>query len=162
MDLIEEEKVKRFNGVTIYGKVIIGKNVSIKPGTYIEGPSIIMDNVSIGANSTIGPYTYIGENSNIGNSSVIEKTLILENSIIGNHVSLRNSIVGEGAIIGDNVSVSDVSYAQDITIKVSLAGHVYDIGKKKFGAVIGSYAIVPSLTALKAGQIIMPYTLYWK
>ncbi|MEM2928270.1 MAG: sugar phosphate nucleotidyltransferase [Nitrososphaerota archaeon] len=160
MDLIEGERVKEFNGVTIDGKVIISKGVSIKPGTYIEGPSIIMDNVSIGANSTIGPYTYIGEKSAIGNSSVIEKTLVLENSIIGDHVSLRNSIIGEGAIIGDNVSVSDVNYAQDITIKVSLAGNVYDIGKKKFGAVIGSYAIVPPLTALKAGQIIMPYTIY--
>lgn len=160
MDLIKGEKIKDFNGVTINGKVIIGKNVSIKPGTYIEGPSIIMDDVSIGANSTIGPYTYIGEKSVIGNSSVIEKTLILENSTIGDHVSLRSSIVGEGAIIGDNVSVLDKNYADNVTIKVSLAGQVYDIGKKKFGAVIGSYAIVPSLTALKAGQIIMPYTIH--
>ncbi len=160
MDLIEGEKIKEFDGVIINGKIIIGKNVSIKPGTYIEGPSIIMDNVSIGANSTIGPYTYIGEKSIIGNSSVIERTLILENSIIGNHVSLRSSIIGEGAIIGDSVSVLDTNYSDNVTIKVSLAGQVYDIGKKKFGAVIGSYAIVPSLTALKAGQIIMPYTIY--
>ena len=54
-------------GVTIHGKVVLGKkNSIIRSGTYILGPVFIGEGCDIGPNSYLRKYTYLGNNVNVG------------------------------------------------------------------------------------------------
>lgn len=159
MDRILEKQAKvRIPGVNIEGKVLIGENVAIKPGTYVSGPCIIGDNVTVGANSAILQYTAISEGSIIGNSTTIGNSLIMENVYIGDNVSLHHSIVGENARIMSGTCVSTEDHRSSANVKMALAGTVYDTGRKRLGAIIGSNSSVAPLSRLFPGQVIMPYS----
>lgn len=123
-----------------YGDIMDGKvNISVpkvKKGIFIKQelpdgdydivpPVYIGKNVKIGQGSVIGPYTAIEDNAFIGDNSRIKKTLIMQNasvcencdtigSVIGekcliksNNICLEGSCIGEGCIIGSGSTVSN-------------------------------------------------------
>jgi glucose-1-phosphate thymidylyltransferase len=83
----------------IDGRVEVGKGTKILSST-IRGPSIIGENCMI-ENSYIGPYTSIGSNSKIIESS-IEYCVILEGASIVGIERLEESLVGRYAKITKN------------------------------------------------------------
>jgi glucose-1-phosphate thymidylyltransferase len=83
----------------IDGRVEVGKGTKILSST-IRGPSIIGENCII-ENSYIGPYTSIGSNSKIIESS-IEYCVILEGASIVGIERLEESLVGRYAKITKN------------------------------------------------------------
>lgn len=130
--------------------VIIGNNVTIGKGSYIDDYVIIKDNVTIGENCFIGARSILGEftidcikNRNnfdkklsIGNNAIIRSdTIIYTDCLIGSdfqtghHVTIR-----EKSIIGDNVSLGTLSDIQgDCIIKHYVRAHsnVF-IGQKSY------------------------------
>ncbi|MEM3697910.1 MAG: glucose-1-phosphate thymidylyltransferase [Candidatus Bathyarchaeia archaeon] len=85
---IEESKVE--------GRVTIQSGAKIINST-VRGPTIIGENCII-QNSFIGPYTSIGKNAQIVESS-IEYSVIMENTIIENVERLEESLIGRNAKI---------------------------------------------------------------
>lgn len=129
---------------------IIGNNVNIGKGSYIDDYVIIKDNVTIGENCFIGARSILGEftmncikirnNSekklSIGNNAIIRSdTIIYTDCIIGSdfqtghHVTIR-----EKSIIGDNVSLGTLSDIQgDCIIKHYVRAHSnVHIGQKSY------------------------------
>jgi glucose-1-phosphate thymidylyltransferase len=87
------------DGVTITGNHIgIGKKTIIHNRTTLRGPIIIGENCKLGPNTYIGPYTALGDNVTVVNSEI-------ENSIVmhGTHIDCDQRIVD--SIIGRNVKV---------------------------------------------------------
>ena len=80
----------------VMGRVTIGRESSIR-GSTVRGPVIIGENVSV-ENSFIGPFTSVGNGSQIVHS-VIEHSVILEGVSIQNVDRLEDSLVGNGAKI---------------------------------------------------------------
>ncbi len=102
--LILDERIKKeikgeIEDSKINGRVVVEERTKIIKSE-VRGPSIIGKNCII-ENSFIGPYTSIGDNTKIVNSS-IEHSIILENSIIENIERLDSSLVGKNSKIIKN------------------------------------------------------------
>src|SRR3989339_1518297 len=83
----------------IQGPVKIGKNTRICPNSLIRGPVVIGDNCQIEA-SYIGPYTSIGNGSQIKGSEV-EHSIIFNNVTIDTRKRIIDSIIGQHASVVD-------------------------------------------------------------
>jgi glucose-1-phosphate thymidylyltransferase len=92
-DLEEKRYGEIEEGVSITGKVSIGKNSIIKEGSVIKGPIIIGNNCKIGPNSYVGPYTSIGDNTEITNGE-IESSIIVGDCKINFNQKIVNSLIG--------------------------------------------------------------------
>lgn len=118
--------IKDFNTVFIEDNVQIGENTVIEPFTVIKGPT------KIGSFCNIGPFAHIRPDTIIG-----------KNCKIGNYVEIKKSK------IGDNVHIAHLSYIGDATIEKGTnigAGTItanFD-GKKKNKTFIGKNVYVGS------------------
>lgn len=117
LDLIQTENHGTIESGTITGHVKIGKNTIIRNNSAIIGP-VIIGNDCIISGSTIGPYTSIGNASQITESQVsnsivmeggrIEQAGIISESLIGKNVTLkkqRPDLQGRSFVLGDGSQV---------------------------------------------------------
>jgi NDP-sugar pyrophosphorylase family protein len=103
--------------------VQVGKNVHIDPTATIQGPTIIGDNVDIGADCLIGN-CIIGSNVNIMHGSQLLlsvvgdgcflpfraslfMTTLMENSMVAQNATLQYCVIGRDTFIGANVTFTD-------------------------------------------------------
>jgi len=84
----------------IYNDVKIGKDTIIYPFTFIES------DVNIGKRCRIGPFSFVGVN-----------TRISDEVKISNFVKIKNSKIGEGSIIGNNSSVINSKLPKNTILK---------------------------------------------
>jgi glucose-1-phosphate thymidylyltransferase len=82
----------------IQGRVSIGKNVHVKKGALIRGPTVIGENATIENEVYIGPYTSIGNNTHIKRGE-IENSIIMENCVIEINTKIIDSIIGANSEI---------------------------------------------------------------
>jgi glucose-1-phosphate thymidylyltransferase len=82
----------------IQGRVSIGKNVHVKKGALIRGPTVIGENATIESEVYIGPYTSIGNNTHIKKGE-IENSIIMENCVIEIDTKIIDSIIGANSEI---------------------------------------------------------------
>lgn len=80
-----------------------GRGIRIHPSAIIQGPSLIGDNVRIGAGVFVGPYSVIGPNC-----------------VISRDVSLRRSTVMPGVYVGEGLALSDSILCSDRLFHVRL------------------------------------------
>ncbi len=88
--------------VIFRGKVSIGENTTIGPGTVIEGPVVIGGGCSIGAHVCIGPNTTLGERVTIEPLTYISQSIVMNDCSIGSHSRIVESVIGEGCSISDH------------------------------------------------------------
>lgn len=88
-------------------KKIISKSAKIDKSVKIYGPCFIDENVVIGKNSIIRPYSVISKNCILGKDVEVEKTIIWRDSKIGNNVSLSDTIIGNNAQIHKGINLFD-------------------------------------------------------
>jgi NDP-sugar pyrophosphorylase family protein len=87
---------------TSEGRIVIGEDVEIAPGTVIKGPAYVGRKTQIGVkdarvkNTIKIAYASIEANSKIG---IVDETRLQANRMLGNHVVVERSIVGEGTEI---------------------------------------------------------------
>ena len=89
-------------GVKINGKVMIGKNVTIKNGSIINGPVIIGENCFIDK-TELGPNISLGNNSKIIDS-IIQDSIIMENTEIIGGKNIINSIISSNSKIKSSLN----------------------------------------------------------
>jgi len=87
------------NGVVLKGKIVIGRNTTIRAGTTITGPVIISGGCEIGPQACILPATTIGENVTVAPFSVIENSVINADVCIGPGCIICHSVIGQGSTI---------------------------------------------------------------
>jgi UDP-N-acetylglucosamine diphosphorylase / glucose-1-phosphate thymidylyltransferase / UDP-N-acetylgalactosamine diphosphorylase / glucosamine-1-phosphate N-acetyltransferase / galactosamine-1-phosphate N-acetyltransferase len=133
------------SGVTLRGKVFIGKGSVVRSGSYIQGP------VSIGEGCEIGPNVCILPVSCISNNVIISPFTEISNSIIGEDVHIRSgatiqdSIVDRGCSIGSHYSaVSELT-----TLNVNGASH-----NVKIGAMVGECCNIGNSVIALPGAIV--------
>ena len=68
------------------------------------GPTWIGDDVEIGDNDFIGPYTCIGNGTHIESNCDIGSSVIFEDVFIGEKTYISDTVIGEYCVIGNNVS----------------------------------------------------------
>lgn len=157
------------NQVYIGKDVVLNKDVSILPGTIIEGKS------TVGEGSTIGPNSKI-INSQIGSNTTVDQSTILDssvgdetsvgpfayvrpNSVIGNHIKVGDFVEIKNATIKDHTKISHLTYVGDADVGEHVnfgCGTVvvnYD-GKNKHRSTIGDNAFIGCNTNLISPVIV--------
>ncbi len=93
-DFGEEKKESEVpEGVTMTGKVMIGKNVRFGSHINILGPVVIGNDVRIGSKSYILPHTVIENNVTIDEGCIIADSLIMDDSFLHRDAKKRGAIV---------------------------------------------------------------------
>lgn len=142
-----DEDVEIANGTVIYpncfikGKTSIGKDCVIYGTTYIDNCKIF-DNVNIvssslkdsviKSNCSIGPFSYIRPNSEIG-----------ENCKIGDFVEIKNSIIKDNTKASHLAYVGDAEVGENCNIGCGVVFCNYD-GKKKHKTIVKDNVFIGS------------------
>ncbi|MCH9630041.1 MAG: Bifunctional protein GlmU [Chlamydiia bacterium] len=117
-------------------KISIGKNTSIFPGAYIEGPCIIGQNVQIGHSAYIRPYSLIGDFCNVGHSSEIKHSIMLPHSKAPHFNYVGDSILGSYVNLGAGVILANYKLNGSL-VTIKHEEKKVETGLRKFGAIIG-------------------------
>lgn len=121
---------------TIIGPAWVGAGVRLLPGCYLRG------NVIVGAGS------YVGHDSEVKNSLLLEKVQAPHRPYIG------DSVLGNGAHLGAGVVLSNLRLDQrNVTIRVPGCAPI-DTGMRKLGAILGDGAEIGCNTVLNPGTIL--------
>jgi len=116
------------------GKVIIGDDVEIFPGTNVDRATV--DETTIGRGTKIDHHCHIGHNSQIGKNCVITAQVLIGGSaIIGNnvwigpHSTILNKVkIGNNVYIGSHTNV--LKDVEDNSVVVGNPGKVIRIGNQ--------------------------------
>ncbi len=134
--------------VMLEGKVILGKNVTIRTGS-------VLKDVVIGDNTTIHPYSVI-EGASIGNNvdvgpfaRIRENTKLGDNTRIGNFVETKNSSLGDGSKAGHLTYLGDATIGQNVNVGAGTITCNYD-GAHKLRTEIADNAFIGSNSSLVA------------
>jgi UDP-N-acetylglucosamine diphosphorylase/glucosamine-1-phosphate N-acetyltransferase len=123
-------------GVTIHGKIVLGKNSIIRSGTYILGPVFIGEGCDIGPNSYLRKYTYLGNNVNVGNAVEIKNSIIMDGTNV-NHLSyVGDSVIGANCNVAAGTNIANLRF-DNKNVKMNIKGEKFDCGIRKLGAVFG-------------------------
>lgn len=107
---------------------------SYKPKYKAEGnvevkePVAFDKNVSVGAESILGPYVVLGKNVTVGRKTRIQDSVVFPEATISDSVSINGALIGERVSIGNNVKIGKNCVIGDhVKIKdnVQLAEGVY-------------------------------------
>lgn len=121
-------------GVTIHGRIYLGKGSIIRSGSYIIGPVRIGENSDIGPNSYLRRYTSIGDDVNIGNAVEIKNSIIMDGTNI-NHLSyVGDSIIGAKCNIAAGTNIANLRF-DDGNVKLTIKGDRIDSGRRKLGVI---------------------------
>jgi glucose-1-phosphate thymidylyltransferase len=144
-------------GVTLQGKVVVGKGTVVRSGSCIYGPAVI------GAGCDIGPHVCIMPATSIGDNVVISSFTEVKNSVIGNDVSIgtgsivSDSVIDKGCVIKgrftavggkSEVRINGESPAIDVGVIMGEDCKVENSVTVQPGAIIGNYCEIQMLKML--------------
>jgi len=143
--------------VVIKPPVYIGLNTIVRSGSYIEGPVYIGENVDIGPNARIRPYSVICDYSRIGFSVEVKESVIFEH-VHASHLSyIGDSVVCEYVNLGAGTITANLRF-DDQPVKMTIRGVKVSSGRRKLGAVIGGYVKTGVNVSLMPGVKIGSYS----
>lgn len=123
-------------GVTIKGKIHLGKGSIIKAGTYIEGNAYIGENCSIGPNAYLRKNVVLEDNVSIGQAVEIKNTIVGENTKI-NHLSyIGDSVIGSNCNLGAGTITANLRHDNQ-NIKTLIKENLIDTKLRKLGVITG-------------------------
>ena len=132
--------------------VKVGQNTHIDPTAIIQGPTVIGDNVDIGAGCVIGN-CIIGNNVNIMHGSQLLlsvvgdgcflpfrgslfMTTLMENTMVAQNATLQYCLVGRGTFVGASVTFTDFNLLSQ-PLKTMHRGELQPVGLPILGCGIG-------------------------
>ncbi|MBI3963968.1 MAG: hypothetical protein HY341_03125 [Candidatus Kerfeldbacteria bacterium] len=166
------------NGATLLERkrIFIGEESSIEPGVVLDarqGPIIIADNVTVGANSVIRgpvflddgvvakPLTRISAGTSIGRTcrvgGEIGESIMLPFSNKQHDGHLGHAVVGSWCNLGAGTTNSDLKNSYG-TVSVTVNGERRDTGQQFVGCLLGDHVKTGIGTMLTTGTIIGPVT----
>lgn len=134
-------------------EIVIGKNVLVKSGTYIEGPVWIGEGSVIGPNSYLRPGTFLGNNCRLGSGVEIKNSIIGEGTHLAHLSYLGDSVIGRYCNVGAGTIFANLR-SDEKTIKVRVKNKLIDTGRRKFGAVVGDKVKIGVNSSIMPGVLI--------
>lgn len=134
-------------GTILRGKTVIGENCTIGPnamirdctvGDHTEVNASQLNESSVGAHTTVGPFAYVRPGSKIG-----------DHVKVGDFVEIKNSVIGNGTKISHLTYVGDSDCGERINFGCGTVTTNYD-GFQKFRCTIGDDAFIGCNTNLIA------------
>lgn len=157
-------------------RIFIGEDSSIEPGVVLDarqGPIIIADNVTVGANSVIRgpvflddgvvvkPLSRIGAGTSIGRTcrvgGEIGESIMLPFSNKQHDGHLGHAVVGSWCNLGAGTTNSDLKNSYG-TVSVTVNGERRDTGQQFVGCLLGDHVKTGIGMMLTTGAVIGPVT----
>ncbi len=149
--------------------VKVGKNTHIDPTAVVQGPTLIGDNVDIGAGCLISN-CIIGNNVNImhgcqlllsvvGDGSFLPfrgslfMTTLMENSMVAQNTTLQYCVVGRNTFIGANVAFTDFNLLS-LPLRTMHKGQLEPAGLPILGGCIGHNCRIGAGLTFYPGRIV--------
>lgn len=146
--------------------VQVGKNCQIDPTAIIQGPTIIGNNVTIGAGAMIANCV-LGDNVNISHGcqmllSVVGdgtflpfraslfETVLMEDCMVAQNTCLQMCVVGRETFIGAGNTFTDFNLVPTIPIRSHFGGRLENTGLSVIGSAVGHHVRIGS------GMVIFP------
>jgi bifunctional UDP-N-acetylglucosamine pyrophosphorylase/glucosamine-1-phosphate N-acetyltransferase len=140
-------------GVTVKGKVFVGKGSVVKAGTYIEGPVYIGENCVVGPGSHLRPYAFLERDNHVGNSSEVKNSVLLAGANAPHFNYVGDSVLCEEVNFGAGAKTANFRFdAGNISCEVK--GKRVDSGRRKLGACIGRGAKIGVNATLNCGVLV--------
>jgi glucose-1-phosphate thymidylyltransferase len=145
------------SGVTIKGKVVVGKGTVIKSGTCIYGPVVIGEGCDIGPHVCIMPATSIGDNVVLSSFTEVKNSVIGDDVNIGTGSIISDSVIDRGCVIKgrftavggkSEVRINGETPAIDVGVIMGEDCKVENSVTAQPGAIIGNYCEVQMLKML--------------
>ena len=133
-------------GVTMKGRVTVGKDTTIYTGSYIQGPVVIGEGCEIGPNVCVFPSTVIGNNVVIHPFSEIRNSVIMDEVHIGSNAFISHSVIGKGSRIKSHFSTIPGRSTVEIEGEFKKLSNI--------GAIVGEDCSISSHVVVEAGRII--------
>jgi UDP-N-acetylglucosamine diphosphorylase/glucosamine-1-phosphate N-acetyltransferase len=133
------------------GPVIMGRNVTIEPQVFIQGPVFIGDDTLVRSHARIYGGTSIGQRCKVGGE--------ISGSIIHGYTNkqhdgyLGNAVVGSWCNLGAGTTVSNLKNNYT-PVKVQVGGDIVDTGSLFVGPVIGDHSTTAIGTMLNTGTVV--------
>ncbi len=124
------------DNVKIKGKVILKEGAEILSNTYIEGIAYIGENSKIGPFSRLRGKVIIGRNCRIGSFVEIKNSIIYDNTNVPHLNYVGDSIIASNCNLGAGTKIANLRLDEK-NIRMKIKGEKVDIGRRKFGCVIG-------------------------
>ena len=140
-------KAKIEDCVSIKGSVSVGRNTTIRAGSYIVGPVVIGDNCDIGPNVVILPSTSVGNNVSIASFSYIKNSILMNDTRVSTHSNISNSVVGSNVTTGPNFITEEGE-----ELHIILGNELHEA--EKLGTVIGDDTDIGGNVLVRAGKMV--------
>ena len=139
--------------MNIKGKVFLGKNSTIKSGTYIEGPIWIGENCVIGPNAYLRKGTILCGNNKIGAASEIKNSILFENTNAPHHNYVGDSIIGKNCNLGSGTKIANLRLDKK-DVQIIHKGKRIDSGRRKLGVIMGDNIATGINASINSGTLI--------
>lgn len=114
---IFNQKVKiKFEGEMQNNEVWVGKDSEIDPAAIINGPVVIGKNVKVKKGVFIDSFSVIGDGTILDNGCSIKRSILWKNCYVGKKAELRGSIICDKVQLADSCSVYEHSVVGSNTI----------------------------------------------
>jgi carbonic anhydrase/acetyltransferase-like protein (isoleucine patch superfamily) len=149
--------------------VQIGRNTQIDPTAVIQGPTIIGDNVYIGAgvvisNCIIGNHvsilhgnelliSVIGDRCYLPFRSSLFMSTLMENTMVAQNACLQFCVVGRNSFIGAGVTFTDFNLIPK-PLRTAHRGTLEDVGMTVLGGCVGHHCRIGAGLTIYPGRII--------
>ena len=134
------------------GDIWIGHGTSVQAGALICGPAIIGSNCAIRHNAFIRGDVAIGHGSVIG--CEIKHALTLDEAELPHHGYVGDSLLGHKAHFGAGACTANFPLFANRAPAVEIEGIRYDLGRSKFGAVLGDGAQLGCQSVTEPGTLL--------
>lgn len=135
-------------------KIFIGKNCLIEPGAYIEGPCYIGDGTQIRHGAYVRKGTVTSLNCVIGHASEVKNSLLLSGAKAAHFAYVGDSILGHQVNLGAGTKLANLRFDKGF-IYIHYGNQKIATNLKKFGAIIGDYALLGCNSVTNPGTLIM-------
>ena len=135
------------------GPVIIGQEVTVLPGAFLEGPLVIGDGTLIKAGARIYGGTTIGPGCKIGGE--VTESIFQSWSNKQHDGFIGNAFIGEWVNLGADTNNSDLKNNYT-NVKVSVNGEVVDSGSLFVGLFMGDHSKTGINTMFNTGTAVGP------
>lgn len=138
-------------GVTLRGRVSIGKGTVLRSNTYVVGPVVIGEGCDIGPNVCILPSTSISDNVVISAFTEVKGSVIGDDVHIGPGSTVHDSVIDKGCVIrarftacsGQNeVVVNEEHHTVNVGAMVGEGCKIDDCVVAQPGVIVGNYCQV--------------------
>jgi NDP-sugar pyrophosphorylase family protein len=124
-------------GAYLFGdQIIVGARTVVEPGALIKGPTVLGADTEVRQGAYLRGDCLIGNGCVVGHTTEVKGSVMLDGAKAGHFAYIGDSILGRDVNLGAGTKLANLKMIPG-TIRVAVARHYHDTGRRKLGAILG-------------------------